>query len=94
MFDGKGSDHVMNCLSQHLILYFEDCLGEGLLFVIFNTGLSGESKRMSKIDSPVDTCREATKTEEGSFLNKEDSQTYTSGSVASPGTELHTAALN
>ena len=63
-------------------------------YLLFNTGLLDESKRMSKIDSPVDTCREATKTEEGSFLNKEDSQTYTSGSVASPGTELHSAALN
>ena len=59
-------------------------------YLLFNTGLLDESKRMSKIDSPVDTCREATKTEEGSFLNKEDSQTYTSGSVASPGTELCT----
>ena len=49
---------------------------------------------MSKLDSPVDTCREATKTEEGSFLKKENSQTYTSGSVGSPGTELHSAALN
>ena len=63
-------------------------------YLLFNTGLSDESKRMPKIDSPVDTCREATKKEEGSFLNKEDSQTYTSGSVASPGTELHSAALN
>ena len=63
-------------------------------YLLFNTGLLDESKRMSKIDSPVDTCREATKTEEGSFLKKEDSQTYTSGSVASPGTELHSAALN
>ena len=49
---------------------------------------------MSKLDSPVDTRREATKMEEGSFLNKENSQTYTSGSVCSPGTELHSAALN
>ena len=63
-------------------------------YLLFNTGLSDESKRMSKLDSPVDTRREATKMEEGSFLNKENSQTYTSGSVCSPGTELHSAALN
>ena len=63
-------------------------------YLLFNTGLSDESKRMSKLESPVDTCREATKTEKGSFLNKENSQTYTLGSVGSPGTELHSAALN
>ena len=63
-------------------------------YLLFNTGLSDESKRMSKLDSPVDTCREATKTEERSFLNKDDSQSYTSGSTGSPGTELYSAALN
>ena len=63
-------------------------------YLLFNTGLSDESKRMSKLDSPVDTCREATKTEEGSFLNKENSQSYTSGSAGSPGAELYSAELN
>ena len=60
-------------------------------YLLFNTGLSDESTRLSKLDSPVDMCREATKTEEGSFLNKEKYQSYTSGSAGSPGTELHSA---
>ena len=63
-------------------------------YLLFNTGLSDESERMSKLDSPVDTCREATKTEEGSLLNKENSESYTSGSAGSPGTELYSAELN